>query len=76
VQGSFAAVSMLGSMIIILTFAFVPTLRKHPTVLILHLSFANFFYSAKFALTAAIPGSAKLQEEKWVCLSQGIFAQV
>lgn len=76
VEGSLACVSMAGSLLILISGIFVKSLRHHPTNLVLFLAFSDFMFSAKFALTAVIPGSESLQDDNAICLTQAIWAQV
>jgi hypothetical protein len=79
VEGSLATISMIGSFLIVLTFAAIKQIRKFPTNLILYMAICDFWFSFKFvasSLYSGKGGSDSLQDVKAVCYTQAIIAQV
>jgi hypothetical protein len=75
VAGSLAAVSALGSFLIILSGFLVKPLRQHPHSLVVLLSLCDFFLSWKWILTTVFPDSSHFQYEANICLLQAVWAQ-
>lgn len=60
-SGALATMSFFGAAVVMLTYSFMPDLRKHPTNMVFFLSLCDSLLSLKFMVTAAYPGSDKLE---------------
>lgn len=64
IAGTLAAMSMVGSGIIIISYLTVPALRKHPINLVFFLAIADFFFSLKWLITSVWTGNNENKQYK------------
>jgi Frizzled/Smoothened family membrane region len=75
VEGSLAALSIVGSLLIIISFWSIPGLRRHPTSLVFFMAACDVFFSAKYVITSLASNSTTLVEDPIPCALQSVFAQ-
>lgn len=61
IEGAFAAMSMIGSFLVILNFIISKNLRQFPYTLVLYLSICDFFLSTRWAITSLLSNSQAVE---------------
>lgn len=74
-QGTFSGTSMLGSTLIILSYATIPALRRHPTTLVFYLSLCDLCFCAKYFIVAVLPEGWTYQYAHETCLLEAVWSQ-
>lgn len=75
VGGSFGLLSVFGSFLILLTFALIRSIRRHPHNLIFFLALSDFLFSFKYFASSLFPNSSDLLTKEPVCITQAVFSQ-
>lgn len=74
-QGIYSGFSLVGSFLILLSYATVPTLRQHPTTLVFFLSLCDFCFSMKYFAMSVIPNSWEYEQHAHECLVEALWSQ-
>ncbi|GAM28446.1 hypothetical protein SAMD00019534_116220, partial [Acytostelium subglobosum LB1] len=75
IAGSFALLSFLGALFVIITFGLFKDLQKYPTKLVFLSSLCDLIFSFKYMVTSVIPNSQYIQNTEIGCYVQAGFQQ-
>eukprot|EP01126_Amoeba_proteus_P060925 TRINITY_DN8120_c0_g1_i25.p1 TRINITY_DN8120_c0_g1~~TRINITY_DN8120_c0_g1_i25.p1 ORF type:complete len:256 (-),score=27.19 TRINITY_DN8120_c0_g1_i25:265-1032(-) len=79
IQGILSGFSFLGSVLIVISACTVPSLRKHPTSLVIYLSLCDTLFSLKYLSVAIWPNSSTFEdksEHPHLCLLEAAWSQI